>query len=232
MINQLKKELKEKSNSKQAKILQRFFKTGKGEYGEGDIFLGIKVPIQRSIAKKYTNLPLNQLQNLLDSKVHEYRLIALVILMEKYKKENKEKIYNFYIKNLKNINNWDLVDISCPNIVGAYLYTQPREVTKKTLQQLAISDNLWKRRVAIVSTFYFIRQNRFVESIGIAQMLKNDKHDLIHKVVGWMLREIGKRNQEVEERFLRKYYKTMPRTMLRSAIERFSKEKKEFYMKK
>ena len=232
MINQLKKELKEKSNSKQAKILQRFFKTGKGEYGEGDIFLGIKVPIQRSIAKKYTNLPLNQLQNLLNSKVHEYRLIALVILMDKYKKENKEKIYNFYIKNLKNINNWDLVDISCPNIVGAYLYTQPREVTKKTLQQLAISDNLWKRRVAIVSTFYFIRQNRFVESIGIAQMLKNDKHDLIHKAIGWMLREIGKRNQEVEERFLRKYYKTMPRTMLRSAIEKFSKERKEFYMKK
>ena len=232
MINQLKKELKEKSNSKQAKILQRFFKTGKGEYGEGDIFLGIKVPIQRSIAKKYTNLPLNQLQNLLDSKVHEYRLIALVILMDKYKKENKEKIYNFYIKNLKNINNWDLVDISCPNIIGAYLYTQPRDVTKKTLQKLAISDNLWERRVAIVSTFYFIRQNRFGESIGIAQMLKNDKHDLIHKAIGWMLREIGKRNQEVEERFLRKYYKTMPRTMLRSAIERFSKEKKEFYMKK
>ena len=232
MINQLKKELKEKSNSKQAKILQRFFKTGKGEYGEGDIFLGIKVPIQRSIAKKYTNLPLNQLQNLLNSKVHEYRLIALVILMDKYKKENKEKIYNFYIKNLKNINNWDLVDISCPNIIGAYLYTQPGKVTKKTLQKLAISDNLWERRVAIVSTFYFIRQNRFGESIGIAQMLKNDKHDLIHKAIGWMLREIGKRNQEVEERFLRKYYKTMPRTMLRSAIEKFSKERKEFYMKK
>jgi len=235
MINQLKKELQEKSDPEQAKILQRFFKTGKGEYGEGSIFLGIKVPILRKIAKNYQDLSLNDIQILLNDKIHTYRFVALVILVEEYKKESNEKkkeIYDFYLKNTHNINNWDLVDISAHHIVGHYLYHQPRIVAKRKLQQLALSKSLWGKRIAIISTFYFIRQNRLGETSGVSQILLNDKHDLIHKAVGWMLREVGKRNQEVEERFLRKHYKTMPRTMLRYSIEKFSKEKREFYMKK
>ncbi len=235
MITKLKEELRKQATPEQAKILQRFFKTGKGEYGEGDVFLGIKVPIQRKIAKNYLGISLRELQELLDTNIHEYRLTALVILINKYNnstEKEKKEVYEFYIQNLENINNWDLVDISCPNIVGNYLYFQPIISVKKILQQLAISKNLWKRRVAIISTLFFIKQGRFGETLGISQMLLKDEHDLIHKAVGWMLREVGKKNQEVEERFLNKYYKQMPRTMLRYSIERFSEEKRKYYMKK
>jgi len=224
----IKKDLQKLSNPKQAKILQRFFKTGKREYGEGDIFLGIKVPEQRKIAKKY-NLNLNDIQKLLNSRIHEHRLVSLFILIDKYKKSNEKKnIFNLYLKNTKNINNWDLVDLSAPNIVGNYLLDKPRKI----LYKLAKSKSLWKKRIAILATFEFIKNNEFKDAIKISELLLNDKHDLIHKGTGWMLREVGKRNQAIEEKFLKKYYRTMPRTMLRYAIERFSEEKRKFYLGK
>ncbi|MDD3386374.1 MAG: DNA alkylation repair protein [Candidatus Pacebacteria bacterium] len=219
------KELQSKRDKKRAAILSRFFKTGKGEYGEGDIFLGIVVPVQRIIAKKYVDIPFRDIQKLLNSKIHEYRLTGLLILVEK---KDKEKVFDFYLKNTKNINNWDLVDLSAPKIIGDYLNNKKREI----LYSLAVSDNLWERRISIVSTFSFIKNNDFKETIKIAEILLNDKHDLIQKAVGWMLREVGKRDKDIEKDFLDKYYRNMPRTMLRYSIEKFSPKEKEFYMKK
>lgn len=231
MITQLKGELQKQANPEQAKILKRFFKTGKGQYGEGDVFLGIKVPIQRAIAKKYTKISLEQLQELLNTDIHEYRFTSLVILINKYNnsdEQGKKEIYEFYIQNIKNINNWDLVDISCPNIIGDYLL----EKDKTILYALAKSAHLWTKRIAIISTLKFIKNNQFEDTLNIAEILLKDKHDLLHKAVGWMLREVGKKNQKAEEAFLDRYYKQMPRTMLRYSIERFSEEKKKDYMKK
>lgn len=225
------KEIKKLKNPVKAKILARFFKTGKGEYGEGDIFLGIVVPLQRKIAQKYENLEFVEIKKLLSSKIHEHRLIALLILVEKNKKANeleKEKIVDLYLKNTKNINNWDLVDLSAPKILGEYFWKKDR----KNLYKLARSKNLWEKRIAILTTYYFIKNKEFEDTLKISEMLLGDKHDLIHKAVGWMLREIGKIDQSVEEKFLLKYYKSMPRTMLRYAIERFSKNKRKFYLKK
>ncbi len=232
MLETLKKELQELADAKQVKTLQRFFKTGKGEYGEGDVFLGIKVPIQRNIAKKYTNLLFNDLQNLLNSKIHEHRMVALIILVNKYKKlkENKLKqreIFEFYLKNTSRINNWDLVDFSAPHIVGNFSSIEGTEI----LKFLANSKEIWERRIAILSTHAFIKKRIFGETLSIADILINDEHDLIHKAVGWMLREVGKRNQGVLEIFLKERYKDMPRTMLRYAIERFPEEKRKAYLK-
>ena len=230
-ITKLKKELKKIASSKQAKILQRFFKTGKGEYGEGDIFLGIKVPIQRKIAKEFKNLKLSDLQKLLNSKIHEERLIALFILISQYingDEKIKKKIYNFYLKNTKNINNWDLVDSSAPNIVGNYLLNKPRNI----LYKLVKSKNLWDRRIAVLATFTFIRNNDFKDIIKIAKTLIKDEHDLIHKATGWMLREVGKRDEKILTQFLNKHIKKMPRTMLRYAIEKLNEEKRKIYLKK
>ena len=228
-VNQIVEELDKSKNPKQAEKLSGFFKTGKGEYGEGDIFLGIKVPIQRKIAKKY-DLDLEELQELIISRIHEHRLVALFILIDKYKKadENlKKKIYDFYLINTKNINNWDLVDLSAPNIIGDYLIEKNRE----TIYKLAKSKSLWEKRIAVLACFKFIKENDFKDSLKIAEILINDSHDLIHKAVGWMLREIGKRDIDVEENFLRKHYKVMPRTMLRYAIEKFDEEKRQAYLK-
>lgn len=222
-------ELKKAGNPEQAKLLQRFFKTGKGEYGEGDVFLGIKVPVQRSIAKKYIGLSLPKLQELLESKIHEERLVSLLILVEKYKKStelDKANIFNFYIKNAKRVNNWDLVDLSAHRIVGEFLLDKD----KKILYNLAESNNLWERRISIISTFAFIKNNKFEDSFRLGQILLKDKHDLIHKAVGWMLREIGKKDVEVLEKFLEKNYKEMPRTMLRYAIEKFPENKRKAYL--
>jgi len=227
----IKKDLQNLANPKQAEILQRFFKTGKGQYGEGDIFLGIKVPEQRKLAKKYPDLSLKEIQELLSSKIHEHRLTSLFVLIGKYKKSGdneKKKIFDFYLKNTKNINNWDLVDLSAPNIVGNYLLDKSRAI----LCKLAKSESLWEKRIPILATFEFIKNNQFKDTLKISKILLNDDHDLIHKAVGWMLREVGKRNQAIEEEFLKKHYKTMPRTMLRYSIERFSEEKRKFYMKK
>jgi 3-methyladenine DNA glycosylase AlkD len=229
MLDQIKRDLSQLSNPKKAKKLSGFFKTGKGQYGEGDVFLGIPVPEQRKVAKRYIDLPLNDLQELLSSKIHEHRLTALIILVSKYGKSGnsgKDKIFSFYLKNTENINNWDLVDLSAPKIIGDYLLNKDTSI----LFKLAKSNNLWERRIAILSTFKFIRNNDFEDALSISELLLHDEHDLIHKAVGWMLREIGKRDQEIEERFLTKYCMQMPRTMLRYAIEKFDENKRKFYL--
>lgn len=229
-LNNLKKEIKTKADSKKAEILQRFFKTGKGDYGEGDLFLGIMVPEQREIAKKYNTLPLADIIKLLKSKIHEERLIVLFILVDKFQKgdnRKKERIYKLYLNNAKYINNWDLVDLSADKIVGEYLKDKP----KKILYQLAQSRNLWERRIAIMATFQFIKNGQFKDTLKISKILISDEHDLIHKAVGWMLREVGKRERGTEEAFLKKYYKKMPRTMLRYAIERFPEKRRQQYLK-
>ncbi|MFA5173685.1 MAG: DNA alkylation repair protein [Candidatus Pacearchaeota archaeon] len=220
------------ADKKNAENLQRFFKTGKGEYGEGDIFLGIKVPIQRKIVKEFKDLEINKIQNLLDSKIHEKRFIGLLILIEQFKKaneENKKNIFDLYLKNTKNINNWDLVDLSAPNIVGNFLLDKNKDI----LYQLANSNDLWEKRISIISTFSFIRKNEFEDSLELTKLLFNDRHDLIHKAVGWMLREIGKKDINVLESFLKEdsRYKQMPRTMLRYAIEKFDEEKRKKYLR-
>ncbi|MEW6715158.1 MAG: DNA alkylation repair protein, partial [Nitrospirota bacterium] len=218
-------------NPEKAKILAGFFKTGKGQYGEGDILLGVNVPDQRKVAKRYLNATLKNIQGLLSSKVHEQRLTALLILIAKYQTADtatKKRIFDFYLKNTKYINNWDLVDISAGYIVGDYLLDKERTI----LYRLAASKQLWERRIAIMATFKFIREDQFEYTLNISKMLLNDEHDLIHKAVGWMLREVGKRDKEIEKRFLRKHYKKMPRTMLRYAIERFSEAERRFYLSK
>lgn len=230
MIDSFKKDMHKLKNSDKARILSGFFKTGKGQYGEGDVFLGIMVPQQREVSKKFLNLSLDDLQELLSSKIHEYRLTALFILMHKYSKAEgagKKEIVDFYLKNTKNINNWDLVDLSAPRILGDYLLDKDRKI----LYTLASSHHLWEKRIAMLSTFAFIAKKDFSDSLKISEILLKDKHDLIHKAVGWGLREIGKKDQAVEEKFLKKHYKTMPRTMLRYAIEKFTPEKRIFYLK-
>jgi len=230
MLSKIKKELKSLASKKDAQILQRFFKTGKGEYGEGDIFLGIRVPVQRQVVKKYWQMDLREVEVLLKSKIHEYRLVALLILVKKFEQGNektKKKIFNLYLKNTKYINNWDLVDLSAPNIVGTYLLDKDRDI----LYKLAESQSLWERRISILATYTFIKQGEYQDTLKISEVLLKDKHDLIHKAVGWMLRELGKRiDQTIEEKFLKKYYKSMPRTMLRYAIERFSEKKRKKYL--
>jgi len=229
MLDSLKKELQELADKKQAEILQRFFKTGQGEYGEGDIFLGIKVPVQRQVAKKYSGLSLPKIQELLKSNIHEHRLTGLIILSNKYKgagDEDKANIFDFYLKNTKNINNWDLVDITAPNIFGNFLFDKKKNI----LYELANSENLWERRIAIVSTFNFIKQQEFEDTLALAEILLEDKHDLIHKAVGWMLREVGKKDEAVLEEFLKQHHQDMPRTMLRYSIERLPEEKRKMYL--
>jgi 3-methyladenine DNA glycosylase AlkD len=229
-LNDIKKEIKKNADPVKAVGLQRFFKTGPGEYGEGDIFFGIMVPVQRSIAKKYIGLALSDIKELLYSDHHEERLIALLILVEQYKKGNdqlQEDIFTFYHLHRKQINNWDLIDLTADRISGAYLINKD----KSLLYKLAVSKNFWERRIAVMSTFHFIKYHQYDDALGIAQILLNDNHDLIHKAVGWMLREIGKRDLKTDESFLKKYYKKMPRTMLRYAIEKFPEPKRLAYLK-
>lgn len=229
MINKILKELKKEKDPEKAKGLSRFFKTGKGQYGEGDVFWGIKVPAQRRIIKEFKEASFDDIQILLDSKVHEQRLTGLLILVEKYKKsEDKKAIYNFYLSNTRNINNWDLVDLTAPNIIGFYLLERKRE--RKILYSLVKSKNIWERRIAILSTFTFLRNKDYEDTLKISELLLKDEHDLIHKAVGWMLRETGKRDEKVEKDFLKKHYKTMPRTMLRYAIEKFPQKERERYL--
>jgi len=224
MFNQLLKEIQSKANSEKAKIYQRFFKTGKGEYGEGDVFLGLTMPQQREIAKNYLALSFSQIQKLLDSKLHEHRMQAGIILTGKAK-EKPEETFNFYIKNAKKFDNWDLVDVTCIQVVGNFLLDKD----KARLYKLTKSKNLWEKRIAIVSTYSFIRKNQFGDAIKISELLLKDKHDLIHKAIGWMLREIGKRDKTILEDFLKTNYKSIPRTTLRYAIERFpEKERKQW----
>lgn len=228
---EVQKKLRQLADPQQAAILQRFFKTGKGEYGEGDVFLGIKVPVLRAVAKKYPDLSLADVQRLLKSNIHEYRLVAILMLVGRFERGSevgRRRVYNLYLKNARHINNWDLVDLSAPNIVGSFLLDKPRRV----LYKLARSRLLWERRIAMLATFTFIRNNDFKCAFALAEILLHDKHDLMHKAVGWMLREIGKRDQKALGKFLQKHYKAMPRTMLRYAIERLSSRKKKYYMAK
>ncbi|KJJ84238.1 DNA alkylation repair protein [Candidatus Omnitrophus magneticus] len=230
ILNYLREDFLKYASSEKSKILARFFKTAPGEYGEGDKFLGIIVPDIRRVAKKYyEKLELDMVQCLISSGFHEERLLGLIILILKYKKSTdkyKKNIFNFYLKNIKYINNWDLVDITAPHIVGNFLADKDKNV----LYSLAKSKNLWARRIAILSTFFDIRQEKFDEALKISDVLLNDKEDLIHKAVGWMLREIGKRDKKKLEKFLQPRYKNMPRVMLRYAIEHFPYEERKKYL--
>jgi len=234
-LEQLRTELRTISNPVKAKLLQGYFKTGKGEYGEGDKFLGVTVPASRKIAIRFKSLSFVEIAKLLQSKIHEERLIALLILVQKFNKANEatqKEIYEFYLKNTKYINNWDLVDLSSHEIVGGHLLRRGLAKSKPILIKLAKSKNIWERRIAVISTFEFIRNNKFDESLKLAEILLEDTHDLMHKAVGWMLREVGKRDLKAEIRFLDKHYKKMPRTMLRYAIEKFPEKLRMSYLKK
>ena len=222
--------LKFVATEERRKVNEWFFKTGKGEYGYGDIFLGVTVPEIRKIAKKFSQeISLQELTELIRNPTHEVRLCALIILVNKYKKEDKNKIYKYYLNHLNAINNWDLVDTSAPHIVGDYLYKNPEK--SKILLEFSQSENLWIRRISIVSTFAFIKKNEFKKTLEIAKLLLNDDHDLIHKAVGWMLREIYKRDEGLIKGFLRQNYAQIPRTTLRYAIERMDKEERLSYLK-
>jgi 3-methyladenine DNA glycosylase AlkD len=216
-------DLQKLANKERAVSVAHYFKTGKGEYGEGDVFIGLTVPQVRGIAKKYKELPLAEIEKLLHSSIHEFRLTALIILT--YKKLSKE-IVDLYLRNTEYINNWDLVDLSSHEILGTWLLDKPRTI----LYKLAKSKNIWERRIAIISTFAFLRKNDITDSLKLADILLHDTHDLMHKAVGWALREVGKRDEKVLVAFLAKHYKTMPRTTLRYAIEKFDEKRRRAYL--
>jgi 3-methyladenine DNA glycosylase AlkD len=224
ILEDLREDLNSYASPQKAEVLKRFFKTGKGQYGEGDIFLGVQVPDSRKIVRKYADISLDNTLSLLRSKIHEERLIALFVMVEKARKANvsdREILFKKYLENTQYINNWDLVDLSADKIVGSYLFEKPKDI----LYSLAVSENLWERRIAVMSTFDFIKRGFYEDTLKIAKILLNDPHDLIHKAVGWMLREVGKRcSREVLEQFLLVNYKQMPRTMLRYAIERLPED--------
>lgn len=228
----VKKALLQYASVTDAMFLQRFFKTGKGQYGEGDVFIGVRVPNTRKVCKQFRALPLDEVQKLLDSEVHEHRLAAVILLVGKFKRgatTEQEKVYDMYMRNVwgGTINNWDIVDSSAPYISGSWLMDKPNDI----LFELANSPNVWHRRVAVLSTFAFIDRGQTDTFIALAEKLLNDPHDLMHKAIGWGLREVGKRgNRSVQLAFLDKYAATMPRTMLRYAIEHLSPEQKQQYM--
>lgn len=226
----LQRELRKKRNPTQAKILQGFFKTGKGEYGEGDVFLGLKVPETRLIAKKYSTLGLPEIKTLLASKFHEERLAGVLLLVHQFENGSaatKARVFRFYLKNTKRINNWDLVDLSASRIVGGFLEKRNRAV----LYRLAKSKNLWERRIAIIATLQFILKKESRDTFFISDLLLDDTEDLMHKAVGWMLREVGKRvSEKALEKYLLKHINRLPRTTLRYAIERFPEKKRKKYL--
>jgi len=226
---EIKHFLRRYASPQKAKVLQSFFKTGRGQYGEGDIFIGVMVPNIRKTARQFSDLETAGILKLLHSKIHEERLLALLIWAMQYENgeaRHKRRIFDLYLKNTRWVNNWDLVDLTAPKIVGDFLLDRD----KNLLYELAGSDSLWERRIAIVATFAFIRTGRFNETFAIARMLLADKADLIHKASGWMLREVGKREPQAVTGFLEKYCRVMPRTMLRYAIERLSQNMRRKYM--
>lgn len=228
--DEVRHDLRELGNPERAKLSGRYFKTGPGQYGEGDVFLGLTTPQVGTVIKKYRKLDMPETLKLLDSPVHEDRTTAISILVYQFEKgdETKRKqIFDLYLANTKHINNWDLVDISAPKIVSGYLLDKDRKV----LYKLAKSENLWERRIAIMGTFGFIRQGDFEDTLAISELLLPDKHDLIHKAVGWMLREVGKLDREAEEKFLKAHIKVMPRTMVRYAIEKFPEDLRLKYLR-
>jgi 3-methyladenine DNA glycosylase AlkD len=228
--SQLSKTLRQLGDPAIAAHSQGFFKTGPGEYAEGDRFLGIRVPVLRTQAKRYREMPLPEILQLLTSPYHEERLCSLLLLVERFTRgdaSERSEIFHQYLKHTHHINNWDLVDSSAPQIVGAYL----AEKDKRPLYLLAGSQSLWERRIAIMASFHFIRQHHFDVTLSLAERLLSDRETLIHKAVGWMLREVGNRDGKLERRFLQRHYETMPRTMLRYAIEKFPPEERKRYLK-
>lgn len=223
---QVEADLRKVANPEKAEFFPRFFRTDPGEYGEGDKFIGVVVPDQRVVAKRFQDLPLNEIENLLQSPLHECRLTALLILVNQFEKakseDTRKTIYEFYVAHTDRINNWDLVDCSCHKIMGPYLF----ERSKKPLFRFAKAKCLWKNRISIVTTYYFIRRDGLETTIELAESLLNHKHDLIHKAVGWMLRELGKQNEQMLIVFLKQHHKNMPRTMLRYSIEKFPKARR------
>lgn len=231
--DQIWNDLQKRAIPEKALFLPGFFKTGKGQYGEGDLFLGVTVPDQRRIAKEYWKaVAMDELDKLIQSPYHEVRLTSIFMLVSKFQKaknQNEKKIWvDFYLKNRSWVNNWDLVDSSAHLILGDYLFDKDRSL----LYDLAKSGMLWDQRIAIMSTYHFIRKMDFSDTLKIAEILLHHPHDLIHKAVGWMIREVGNRDFETAKQFLHKHYQNMPRTMLRYAIEKFDSETKEFFMKK
>jgi 3-methyladenine DNA glycosylase AlkD len=231
-VRQIIKKLQALGNRDIAVHSQRFFKTGKGQYGEGDRFLGIRVPAIRKCVREYRTRSLEDILELLRSPFHEARLLALLILVAKFSAANRsssvdqEAVYRSYLNHTKYINNWDLVDCSAEHIVGAYLFSRDR----KPIYRLARSKSMWERRIGIVSTFHFIKRQDFSDILAVVELLLHDKEDLIHKAAGWMLREVGKRDPNAEKSFLAKHYRQMPRTMLRYAIEKFSAGERQAYL--
>ena len=228
--SEIHNKFKELADPAIAEHSQRFFKTGRGEYGDGDQFLGIRVPVIRAHVRKFRQESMEEIRKLLSSRFHEERLFALLLLVKKFEKgsdSERQAVYRLYLENTKHVNNWDLVDSSAPYIVGSWLETR----NKAPLYRLARSVDLWERRIAIMSTFHLIRKNSFDDALQISLLLKRDPEDLIHKAVGWMLREVGKRDMAVETAFLKEHYKEMPRTMLRYAIERFPEDERKRYLK-
>lgn len=224
-------ELLSMANPEKAAFLQGFFKTGPGQYAEGDVFLGLVAPLTRSIAKANKKTPLDELQILIESKYHEARLCALLIVVEQFKKATgaeRKKLYDFYLDNAGRINNWDLVDVTCPYVVGLYLLDKDRS----RLYELAESECLWEQRIAMVSTVTFIRNREFTDTLALAEKLMTHKHDLMHKAVGWMLREVGKKDRETLTEFLEEYATRLPRTALRYAIEHYPEEQRQYFLKK
>ena len=229
-VQDIQKRLQKLGDKKRAAISQRFFKTGPGEYGEGDKFIGIRVPVLRALVKEYADLSVAQILILLRSHIHEERLLALLLLVDSFSKGDdaaRTSIYELYLKNTEFVNNWDLVDSSAEHIVGAYLMDR----SKAVLYRLAESEDMWERRISVISPFHFIKRHEFSETLKVSKMLLFDRQDLIHKATGWMLREIGKRQLQTEESFLKAHYKNMPRTMLRYAIEKFPEQKRQRYLK-
>jgi 3-methyladenine DNA glycosylase AlkD len=230
IVENIRKDLEDLSDPAKAEFSPRFFKAGPGGYAEGDVFIGVTVPNIRSVARRHRDLLFSHIKHLLHSVIYEHRLAALLILVDKFARADatgREKIVRFYLDNLKYVNNWDLVDLSADKILGDYLFDKDRAI----LYELCDSGHLWSQRVSIMSTFFFIRKGQFDDTFRLAELLLTHKHDLIHKAVGWMLREIGKRDKKAEESFLKKHCRTMPRTMLRYAIEKFSPEERERYLK-
>lgn len=226
MIETVLQELHDYADENVAKQTKKFFKTGVGEYSEGDIFLGIKVPVLRKLSKKYRDLSLNEVLVLLKSKYHESRMLALFILTFHFENGSKQTIYELYLKHTHYINNWDLVDNSAHKILGAYLLDKNRDI----LYELVKSSYLWERRIAVVATLWFIKNLQLSDTLQLAEMLLEDKEDLIHKAVGWTLREVGKQDKQVLINFLKKHHKVMPRVMLRYSLEKFSKDERTKYM--
>jgi 3-methyladenine DNA glycosylase AlkD len=229
-VQVIRSKLQVLANQAQALNLQRFFKTGPGDYGEGDQFIGVRVPQLRQLVMQFAEIPRKDIQVLLHSSIHEERLLALLLMVRRFqraKEKEREELYRCYLASTRYINNWDLVDASAEYIAGAWL----RDKSRQPLYRLARSASLWERRIAIMASFHFIKQGEFAETLKLAECLMHDEHDLIHKAVGWMLREVGKRDQNAEEQFLQKHYRQMPRTMLRYAIERFPEKKRQDYLK-